>query len=206
MLRGLAKNKVIITAIITPIHGNSILFIVSPEKEPIRKDVRLIDISAFISLIVLIPALRKEDTVMPARTIVVRELSAKYARAYIQRVVRSAPAKAAKEPAYTECGNISIDNITKNPAPEFTPIVLGLARALFMTLCRITPATDKPIPAIIAPNILGILIFIIRIYVTEDLSFPDRHLMISNGLSHTLPSIILKKEAATSIAARIISV
>ena len=34
----------------------------------------------------------------------------------------------------TEFGNKSSESITKNPAPEFTPIVLGLARALFITL------------------------------------------------------------------------
>ena len=84
---------------ITPIHGSSIFFMVSPEREPIRKDVRLIDISAFKSFIVFMPALRKDDTVMPARTIVVLELSAKYARAYIHKVVSSAPMNAANDPA-----------------------------------------------------------------------------------------------------------
>lgn len=66
-----------IIAIITPVHGRTSLFIVSPDSEPIKKEVRLIDMSAFISLIVLIPALRNDDTVIPASTIVVLELSAK---------------------------------------------------------------------------------------------------------------------------------
>ena len=63
-----------IIAIITPVHGRISL---SPDSEPIKKEVRLIDMSAFISLIVLIPALRNDDTVIPASTIVVLELSAK---------------------------------------------------------------------------------------------------------------------------------
>ena len=79
----------------------------------------------------------------------------------MHKVVSRAPINAAKEFIYIELGKISIDNITKNPAPEFTPIVLGLASALFITLCNITPAMDNPIPATIAPTIRGIRIFII---------------------------------------------
>ena len=53
-------------------------------------------------------------------------------------------------------------------------------------------------PAIIAPNVLGILIFIMSIYVTDDLSLPVRHCSISVTLSLTLPSIILRSEAVIS--------
>ena len=53
-------------------------------------------------------------------------------------------------------------------------------------------------PAIIAPKVLGILIFIMSIYVTDDLSRPVRHCSISVILSLTLPSIILRSEAVIS--------
>ena len=79
------------TAAIIPIAGSAILLNVSPDKVPIRKEVTLRVISVFINLIVLIPALRKEDTVIPASIMVVRELSAIYASAYMASVVKSAP-------------------------------------------------------------------------------------------------------------------
>lgn len=47
------------------------------------------------------------------------------------------------------------ESITANPAPELTPIVFGLARELFMTLCKITPAVESPMPATHAPTALG---------------------------------------------------
>lgn len=53
-------------------------------------------------------------------------------------------------------------------------------------------------PAIMAPKVLGILIFIMSIYVTDDLSLPMRHCSISVTLSLTLPSIILRSEAVIS--------
>ena len=71
------------------------LFSVSPESDPIINEVRLIVISESNSLMVLMPAFKKLDTVMPARIMVVRELSAAYASAKIVMVVSSAPANAA---------------------------------------------------------------------------------------------------------------
>ena len=50
----------------------------------------------------LIPALRKEDTVIPASIMVVRELSAIYASAYMASVVKSAPTNEAIDVAYPE--------------------------------------------------------------------------------------------------------
>ena len=66
-----------------------------PDREPIIKVVRLTAISVSRSLMVLMPAPRKLDTVMPARMMVVRELSARYASRKMTSVVASAPAKAA---------------------------------------------------------------------------------------------------------------
>ncbi len=43
------------------------------------------------------------------------------------------------------------------PAPEFTPIMLGLARELFKTDWRIVPETAKAQPARTAARVLGIL-------------------------------------------------
>ena len=55
--------------------GTNRLSKVRPDSEPIRKEVRFTEISESISLIVLIPAFKKLETVIPARMIVVRELS-----------------------------------------------------------------------------------------------------------------------------------
>ena len=102
ILSGLARMKDTSTAAIIPIAGSAILLNVSPDKVPIRKEVILMVISVFINLIVLIPALRKEDTVIPASIMVVRELSAIYASAYMASVVKSAPTNEAIDVAYPE--------------------------------------------------------------------------------------------------------
>ncbi len=53
-------------------------------------------------------------------------------------------------------GKRAVANAVNRPAPEFTPIMVGLAKALFNTDCRISPDTAKPLPAIIADKVLGI--------------------------------------------------
>ena len=63
--------------------ANSVL-VVTSEREPIIKVVRFKVISSLNNFTVLIPALKKEETVIPARIIVVRLLSAIYASAKIR--------------------------------------------------------------------------------------------------------------------------
>ena len=53
-------------------------------------------------------------------------------------------------------------------------------------------------PAIMAPKVLGILIFIMSIYVTDDLSMPISHCSLSVTLILSLPSIILRSEVVIS--------
>ena len=137
--------------------AKSVLVVIS-EREPIIKVVRFKVISSLNNFTVLIPALKKEETVMPARMMVVRLLSAIYARAKIRSVVRKAPVKAKMALWAARPWKIASPIITANPAPELTPMVFGLARELFITVCKITPAQDKPMPAAMAPNIRGILI------------------------------------------------
>ena len=74
--------------------GNRIRCAVSPESVPIRKEVRLIVISVSSSFTVLIAAFKKVETVIPARMIVVRELSESDASKKIASVVSSAPRNA----------------------------------------------------------------------------------------------------------------
>lgn len=76
----LAKRKDKKSAIRIAVAGNFNASNVRPEREPIIKVVRFTVISVSKSLMVLMPAFRKLDTVTPARIIVVRELSAIYAR------------------------------------------------------------------------------------------------------------------------------
>ena len=51
----------------------------------------------------------------------------------------------------------------KNPEPELTPIVPGLAKALFITDCRITPETARPVPASSPPKARGIRTVVISV-------------------------------------------
>ncbi len=67
----------IITAMLIQIAGKNRPFIVSPVREPTIKDVILMVISVSSNFNVLIPEFKNVETVMPARIIVVRELSAK---------------------------------------------------------------------------------------------------------------------------------
>ena len=124
---------------------------------------------------------------MPARMMVVRLLSAIYARAKIRSVVRKAPAKAKMALWVARPWKRASPIITANPAPELTPMVFGLARELFITVCKITPAQDKPMPAVMAPNIRGILIWKSKRPVTEVRSFWIRQDKISFGFNKTLP-------------------
>lgn len=55
--------------------GAKSVFVVTSEREPIIKVVRFKVISSLNNFTVLIPALKKEETVIPARIIVVRLLS-----------------------------------------------------------------------------------------------------------------------------------
>ena len=82
------------TAAAIPIHGIMIAFEVIPLSVPIIKVVILIVMSLSINFIVLIPALNKEEIVIPARIIVVLELSPRYAIPNTRNVVIKAPANA----------------------------------------------------------------------------------------------------------------
>ncbi len=69
----------------------------------------------------------------------------------------SAPINAATVMYFMLAGKKAAINTVNNPAPEFTPIILGLARELFNTDWSIAPDTDKAQPARTAANVLGIL-------------------------------------------------
>lgn len=62
---------------------------------------------------------------------------------------------------YKLVGKKAATNMVNKPAPEFTPIILGLARELLSTDCRITPETANAQPARTAARVLGILTYII---------------------------------------------
>lgn len=94
MFKGFAKNSDTRNAAEIQIQGSSILFKVRPDKVPIKKEVRLTVMSVSKSLTVLIPAFKKLETVIPARIMVVLELSDAAASKKIARVVSSAPKKA----------------------------------------------------------------------------------------------------------------
>ena len=160
---GCARNKETKNAIAIQRHGRISLLRVSPEREPIRKDVRFTVISVFKSLIVLMPALKKLETVIPARMIVVLELSESAARKKISSVVSRAPQNAKTGSANEFAGKKIMASMTAKPEPELTPIVLGLASELFITPCKITPEQDRPIPAKSPPSTRGMRTVVIKI-------------------------------------------
>lgn len=71
-------------------------------------------------------------------------------------LAKNAPKKAAMGIMPKLAGKKAVANAVKRPAPEFTPIMVGLAKALFNTDCKINPDTANPLPAIIADRVLGI--------------------------------------------------
>ncbi len=73
----------------------------------------------------------------------------------MSRQAKKAPKKAANGANKNCPGNKLNKSITPRPAPELIPMILGDARALFNKVCKINPATDKPVPAKIADNTLG---------------------------------------------------
>lgn len=81
-------------------------------------------------------------------------------------------------------------SMTAKPEPELTPMVFGLARELFMTLCKMTPAQESPTPAKSPPSTLGIRTVVIRTYAVEVLSFPVSTSTMSETVRPTLPNKI----------------
>lgn len=93
--------------------------------------------------------------------------------------------------------------MTAKPAPELTPIVLGLARELFITDWRIAPAQASPIPARTAPAARGILTLYIRSDVTSLVGLCVSAYIISDAFNATLPSIMLINTDTASRTVRI---
>ena len=87
-------NIAITVAAAMAIEGISIFDPLVPDRLPIRKELILSTISVFNVLSRLIPAVRKLETVIPARIIAILDVSAKYARANIRSDAVSAPKNA----------------------------------------------------------------------------------------------------------------
>ena len=100
-------------------------------------------------------------------------------------------------------GKSIIPSITAKPEPELTPMVLGLARELFMTPCRITPAHARPIPAKRPPSTLGSRTVIIRVRTVVSVSLEKRDFMTEDGSINTLPNRMPVKEVRISKRNRI---
>ena len=127
----------------------------TPATEPIMKVLIFRAMSSSRILMRLMPAEKKADTVIPARMTVVREAPEPHARANTSNEVMSAPAKAKTGRLPMASGKRTMESMTARPAPELTPMVLGLARELFMTFCRMTPAVARPTPAPMQPKTRG---------------------------------------------------
>ena len=93
------------------------------------------------------PALKSACTAMPDRITVDWDASTRLATAMIRSVAPNAPANAASGSPAAAAGKQLSTRMTTNPAPALTPMMLGEARSLPVTLCKSTPETDSPVPA-----------------------------------------------------------
>ena len=102
-----------------------------------------------------IPAPKMLLMAIPVSTSVIRETPGPIASAKISMAVANAPKNAAKGNSASMVGKNAEHNNTISPAPELTPMMLGLANGFCSTDCQIAPDTDKALPASRAPNTPG---------------------------------------------------
>ena len=113
--------------------------------------------------------------------------------------VTRAPMKAKGPLTSMAVGKKTMESMTANPAPELTPMVLGEARALFMTFCRMRPELDKPRPAPRQARVRGMRICQMSVYSVPSRMRPDRTPRRSGRLMGTLPRAMEARQAQRSI-------
>lgn len=120
----------------------------------------------------------KLETAIPDKTIDIRDAPVFCAIAKTISTAIRPPAKAAKGARYRLAGKKALMKTVRKPAPEFTPIILGLARELFNTDCKIAPDNDKEQPASIAAMVRGILtkLIIWKVFELGSLCFKARRI------------------------------
>ncbi len=138
------------------IPGTRSLFIVTPDSPPIINDVLFMTVSGKIINTVSVIAPIRLDTATPANIIVIRDAPVFLATKYTTIVAKNAPKKAARGIILKLAGKNTVAKAVNSPAPEFTPIIVGLAKALFKTDCSISPDMANPLPANMADKVLGI--------------------------------------------------
>ncbi len=161
-----------------------------PEKPPTENAVYEERISGYLRDKKEIPALRTDETAIPARTSVVPDLLnfPENEIAIIKRVVAKAPKKAPKGIIAHAEGVKHKISITTKPAPEFIPTILGAQRGLFVIHCKISPAAARDAPATVEPKTLGSRMSLIIIFSVS--FFPVRPSIICERSKLTLPKEI----------------
>ena len=128
---------------------------VTPVKLPIKKLILLNCALGEIVNIVSVNALKKLDTAMPDNIIVIRDAPVFRAIPYTNKTAHRAPKNAANGVWLIKAGK-NVDNaMVNNPAPALTPMMFGLAKELFKTVCKIAPETDNATPVNIAAMVRG---------------------------------------------------
>lgn len=95
-------------------------------------------------------------------------------------------------------GKNAVASAVNKPAPEFTPMMVGLAKALLSTDCNIRPDIASPHPANIADRVLGIRTKVIILDSVVNCSSLVIALSISIILIFEEPTHILAKMSATN--------
>lgn len=113
-------------------------------------------------------------------------------------LVSNAPQKADTGTSPGNIGKKEALSSAKKPAPELTPIILGLAKALFNTACIKVPLTAKAAPAAMAAIVLGKREYI-KIRYSVVLDFPwMKSFHNSKGENIVLPVKRLKQSVITN--------
>lgn len=143
----------------TIIYGTAkdTLSIVTPEKLPIKKSTLLTLASGTTVIIVSVKAENILDTAIPERTIASLDASVFLAIKYTIVTDNIDPKNADMGAKPIDEGKNAATIIIERPAPELTPIILGLHIGFPKTVCRIVPEQESAAPDKTAARVLGSL-------------------------------------------------
>ena len=148
---------------------------------------------------VFMPAPNTVVMAMPASTTVSRLTPAPSDSAKMMSAVAKAPAKAARGVSHSAPGAREAASSTNSPAPEFTPMTLGLASGLSSDAWISAPEVARAAPASSAAKTRGTRTFSRMLRAVSGTSAPAAHAASSGRLTEEAPSI---RPAAAATASR----
>ena len=135
---------------------------------------------------------------MPASTTVRRLSPVPSDSAKMMSAVASAPVKAASGVSHSAPGTSEAASSTASPAPEFTPMTLGLASGLSRHAWISAPEQARAAPARSAASTRGTRTFSRMLRAVAETSPPKSHAASSGRLTDEAPSVSAAAVTATS--------